>query len=463
MKANLVRNRTQDSYRICNAPQVVISNKLRKHNAYDPNKKYSLHYSNKRHHQLPHIVKFSGGRSSGMLLLTLLENNILNPERGDAIVFNNTSAEHPQTYLFAQECKRITEEKYNIPFFWIEFQTYEDSRQGEWTRLPTYRLINSQPFSAKNPEGFHWKGEVFEELLSFKGYVPNQFSRICTVNMKLETTRLFLSDWLAAKDSISRLGHYGDRSRMNYDEMHERHLKNGGGVPKEIYANKKSFLLTRPFVRPSQQYKNFSKATQKINNPVLESKIFGGNASFGDGKIEYVTFVGLRGDEPRRVKRVELRNASDIHVASYGGEYVYMPLSDMRITKEDVINFWQNQSWDLSLSYDSDLSNCIYCFLKGTKKLINIHKQMKNYKNSSLKGFGSTTGTPCDIGWWVKLEEKYGRNLQDEKRERKNEDVDFVGFFLSSNKLSYEVIARSKDDAGAISDMGSSLPCDCTD
>ncbi|WP_423907540.1 hypothetical protein [Candidatus Spongiihabitans sp.] len=38
----------------------------------------------------PHIVKFSGGRSSGMMLMELLKQETLKPERGDVIVFNNT-------------------------------------------------------------------------------------------------------------------------------------------------------------------------------------------------------------------------------------------------------------------------------------------------------------------------------------------------------------------------------------
>ena len=55
-------------------------------------------YRNPGHRALPHVVKFSGGRSSAMLLFCLLENRVLDAARGDVIVFNNTSAEHPDTY-----------------------------------------------------------------------------------------------------------------------------------------------------------------------------------------------------------------------------------------------------------------------------------------------------------------------------------------------------------------------------
>ena len=136
-------------------------------------------YRDPSHKELPHIVKYSGGLSSGLLLFTLLKNGLLDADRGDAIVFNNTSAEHPETYLFARRCMRECE-SYGVPFFWIEFQTYEDARKGEYTRVPSYRLTNDQPHSLDNEDGFHWRGEVFEELISWSGYVPNQFSRICT-------------------------------------------------------------------------------------------------------------------------------------------------------------------------------------------------------------------------------------------------------------------------------------------
>jgi hypothetical protein len=50
----------------------------------------------------------------GMMLMKLLKNNQLNPKRGDIIIFNNTSAEHPATYEFTRKIKKIAEEEYTI-------------------------------------------------------------------------------------------------------------------------------------------------------------------------------------------------------------------------------------------------------------------------------------------------------------------------------------------------------------
>ena len=142
-------------------PKITISRELETLKEYDPYRIHTFRYRAKRHRELPHVVKFSGGRSSGMLLFAMLENGFLRQERGDVVVFNNTSCEHPETYRFVAECKKRVEAA-GVPFFFVEFQTYEDARQGEWRRLPSYRLVNELPFSEDNPGGFRWRGEVFE-------------------------------------------------------------------------------------------------------------------------------------------------------------------------------------------------------------------------------------------------------------------------------------------------------------
>ena len=302
-----------------------------------------------------------------MLLFTLLENGILSGERGDVIIFNNTSCEHPYTYDFVRECKNASEH-YGIPFFMVEFQTYEDARSGEWTRLPAYRLVNDAPWSEENPSGFHWKGEVFEELMSWSGFVPNQFRRICTANMKLEATRHFLRDWLACEDKIPHLGHFGSVPRIDNRAMYARHVRNRGMVPEDIYIAKRTYAWNRPHFRPEQRYADFSEIWRPIENTGLMGKKLGNKAVFGEGGVEYVAFVGLRGDEALRVGRVKERNAGP-EASGYEGEHVYMPLADMHVAKEDVNAFWVRQGWDLALPRGSSLSNCVYCFLKGASNL----------------------------------------------------------------------------------------------
>ena len=445
-------------------PKLTIKSSPGRPKRYDASKTYSFRYEAKHHPDLPHVIKFSGGRSSGMLLFTLLENGFLRQERGDVVVFNNTSCEHPETYRFAAECKHRVESDYGIPFFFVQFQTYEDARQGEWRRLPTYRLVNERPYSKSNPDGFHWRGEVFEELLSHKAYVPSQFRRVCTASLKLEVTREFLRDWFASKDVIPRLGHGQNESLVDEETMYLRHVRSGGGVPEEVLLEKRAYVLGRPTGRPKQQYKQYSEPAAGFCNPHLQGRVFGRKAWFGDDGIEYVAFIGLRGDEQLRVARVKAR-ASDVHAnAGYEGEHVYMPLTKMHITKDDVNDFWDQQGWGLKLGPQTALSNCVYCFLKGVSNLELVHGAMEDRKKRKVRGFGSTVDTPCDLDWWAKMEKKYGRNLKREERERTNPDAnEFIGFFGGSSTFSYDVLASSKDGADLSEYADAILPCDCTD
>lgn len=442
-------------------PKLIVSKRLRKPpRHHDPAKEYQFRYRAKDHVNLPHIVKFSGGRSSGMLLFVLLENKILRPDRGDVIIFNNTSAEHPNTYRFVRNCMRASN-RYGIPFFWVEYQTYEDARNGEWTRLPTYRLVNDQPWSDDNPDGFHWRGEVFEELISYAGYVPNIFSRICTQGMKLETTRRFLADWLACKESIPRLGHYGNTPRMDDHTLYRRHKKNRGGVPVEIFLRKRKYSKNRPHIRPEQRYQDYSPAWKLFRNSVLDGRSYGDQAWFGKDGVEYVAFVGLRTDEGLRANRVLARNSGP-GSSGYVGEHVYLPLADMAIVRDDVNVFWAQQKWNLSLPSKGSLSNCVYCFLKGVANLRDVHERMYDAKEAIEDGFGPLRDTPSDIGWWMRMEKLYSRDLEAENRKITGDPESTTIGFFGTTGLTYRKLDESN---GRVLPQYSEsvLPCDCTE
>ena len=449
-------------------PRLAITKKREEQaGRYDPDRVYGFRYKSKRHPEFPHVVKFSGGRSSGMMLFTLLENGFLRQERGDVVVFNNTASEHPETYKFAAECKRRVETEYGVPFFFVQFQTYEDARQGEWRRLPSYRLVNEEPLSENNPDGFNWRGEAFEEVVSHKAYLPSQFRRVCTSSLKLEVTRQFLMDWFAGKPAIPRLGHGLKESQVDVDEMRARHLRNGGSVPKDVLEEKRAFVHGQPTSRPEQRYSDFSTPAGAFHNPALAGKVFGEKARFGKGGgIEYAAFIGLRGDERLRTARVEAR-ANDAHAnAGYEGEHVYMPLAGMGVTREDVNDFWESQDFDLNLPQNGALSNCVYCFLKGVGNLKAARDSMENLKaRGAVDGFGSIENTPCDVDWWVRMESEYGRDMDREKRERTSAKASrFIGFFGATSGFSYRTLRDRENSGDSLTRFSDSvLPCDCTE
>ncbi|MDE0611925.1 MAG: hypothetical protein OXH88_04435 [Gammaproteobacteria bacterium] len=427
-------------------------------------RQHTFSYDARGHEETPHVVKFSGGRTSGLLLFMLLDNGMLKPERGDVVVFNNTTAEHPETYKFVAQCKKLVEEKYKVPFFWVEFQTYEDARRGEWTRLPSYRMVHPYPYSKSEPYGYRSKGEAFEEMLSWSGYVPNQFQRTCTKNLKLETTKRFLQDWLSGQTGIARLGHYGESSRLKDDEMYARHKKHGGEVPKDIFLQKKAYVRSCPVFRPEQSFADYSSAAIVVPNGYSSHAHLGGNGFVEDGDAEYISFIGLRKDEMQRVARVRQRNLEDVESDDHAGEYIYMPLSSMGIEKKDVDAFWVRQKWGLQLSEDTSLSNCVYCFLKGAGGLQKVHAELSN-GHSGVSKNGALAHSPSDIRWWMQMESRYGRNIMAEGRKIRNKKkINIIGFFGNSNNFSYQLLAKNGEGKADISPyLDTVLPCDCTD
>ena len=141
---------------------------------------------------------------------------------------------------------------------------------------------------------------------------------------------------------------------------------------------------------------------------------------------------------------------------------MYMPLEDMHVAAFDVNEFWSRQKWGLSLPPDSGLSNCVYCFLKGGATLRRVHREMAvATSQEGPPGYGSLSGTPCDVAWWQRMEKEYGRNLVAEQREVKS-DHDFLGFFGAGSRFTYGLLAEA-DEAALAEFDDSLLPCDCTD
>ena len=101
--------------------------------------------------------------------------------------------------------------------------------------------------------------------------------------MKLEATRLFLKDWLASKETIPRLGHYGKGSRIDSDTLYQCHCRNGGAVPEDILLRKRAYALARPHVRSEQRYADSSRAWRAFENRALKGKAYGEKAWFGEG------------------------------------------------------------------------------------------------------------------------------------------------------------------------------------
>ena len=412
-------------------------------------------YRDPRHEQLPHIVRFSGGRSSAAMTFLLADAGILRPERGDLVLFANTSAEHPGTYAFASACKRRFERKYGIPFLWYEFCTVEDAWRGSYRRKLSYRLVDAVPVEQDAERGYRSKGEVFEELLSFQGMLPTPMSRSCTSKLKLYPQHLLLAEWLGSSDGPAHDGHHADRAFLTAEAAVRLYRKNRGSASEESYRERVACMIGRPPARPAQRWSDFtspsactSTAREWAQDRPRLVGLWGRNAA------QFVTLLGLRADEPGRVRRVMSRSfyAEDARRPGCSvrtqppGERPYFPLFDADVGAEEVREYWNRQDFDLSCP--SHAGNCVFCFMKGTVQLAQASQAADPLREQ---------GQPSDIRWWAAMERKYRR----EAPKRGGEGVTRFGF-LGVSGPTYEQLATG-DPGRRTRFSGGEPACDCTD
>ncbi len=428
---------------------------------------------------IPRVVSFSGGRTSAMMLLQLLKKDELKQWRGDCVVFNNTSAEHSATYAFVSRIKKITEEKYNIPFFMTEFCTYEaKTNKGGYTRRITYKLVNDLPYCKHNNiHGYKFKGEVFEESISQTGVLPSTFQRNCTINMKILTTNNFLIDWMASKTYIDQQGEFSKVSNISDADIVKKHRIYNGELSDAVIIDKKTFVRSCQAFRPKQFFKDFTNADINYNNPYLKEKTTDGRVSiFGKDAIKYHNYIGIRFDEKHRAIKIRKRIKDAKTNLSRSGknkissaktqppfENANMPMIKAKINKQKVIDFWKNPArskYDLDLPYDGMLSNCVHCMLKGKSK-----NQLISKKAQAIALDNTNALTPNSIKWWARIEQKYSRKvIKSDKNEYTN-----IGFFGASKAYVYqtwvdELGETNEEDLIKLSEEDSwNMDCNCTD
>ena len=87
------------------------------------------------------------------------------------------------------------------------------------------------------------------------------------------------------------------------------------------------------------------------------------------GKKNYLEWLGMRIDEPKRIKNTEdqldmFQKRKKLPERLQRIRYL-AEISDF--TKEDVIDWWGDQNFDLEI--DEHLGNCVFCYKKSTKKV----------------------------------------------------------------------------------------------
>lgn len=127
-------------------------------------------------------VSFSGGRTSGMMLIGLIQEYGPIPDNG-RVLFQNTSREADETYEFIQRVSDFCDQE----VIWLEF--FQEKKYK-----PGFRVVDIN--TAKRD------GSVFKNAMAYQGdWLPNMHRRWCTKNMKRLTMYRYMKSIGAKKFS----------------------------------------------------------------------------------------------------------------------------------------------------------------------------------------------------------------------------------------------------------------------
>lgn len=140
---------------------------------------------------MENICNFSGGRSSAYMINFVPKNT--------KFIFCNTSKETPETYEFIKEC---------INYFKIDLIVLE---------------YKPKSFKITDINKCKKNGEIFEDLINYKKFMPNVVTRFCTTDMKINVTKRFLKS-INIKNYINYLGIRADEPQR-YSKIISRNTK----------------------------------------------------------------------------------------------------------------------------------------------------------------------------------------------------------------------------------------------
>jgi len=116
----------------------------------------------------PFAVSFSGGRTSGYMLLRILQAYGGKLPADSIVLFANTGLEEEATLRFVQTCS----ERWMVPIIWVEYRPKVNGKKQ-------YAVVNFESASRN--------GEPFEAVIRDRNYLPNPVTRFCTAEMKIRS------------------------------------------------------------------------------------------------------------------------------------------------------------------------------------------------------------------------------------------------------------------------------------
>ena len=129
-----------------------------------------------------HILHVSGGRTSGYLLRHILDAHGGQLPPHARAIFTNTGKEREETLVFLREIGR----RWNVEITWLEYDYRKHApggrggdRQKNWFRVVDFDTASRQ-------------GEPFAALIRSRRMLPNAVTRLCTEELKINTTARYV-------------------------------------------------------------------------------------------------------------------------------------------------------------------------------------------------------------------------------------------------------------------------------
>lgn len=159
---------------------------------------------------LPAVVSFSGGRTSGFMLFHILEAFGGQPE-DLKVCFQNTGLEHAATYDFVKECGK----RWGVNITWLEYFVNDDDAHD-------VKVVDFDSVSRK--------GEPFTALIKKKGSLPTPVNRTCTSNLKMRTMDRWVRQFPGFCDG------YTNAIGLRYDEPRRATRMKADNSREEVYC-----------------------------------------------------------------------------------------------------------------------------------------------------------------------------------------------------------------------------------
>lgn len=159
----------------------------------------------------------------------------------------------------------------------------------------------------------------------------------------------------------------------------ETNPEHGKGVTAKVVDFKTASRKGEPFEAMIAKHGIPNKALPHCTRELKSYAIRAYARSIGWKKTQYVTAIGYRVDEPKRVKWA--------HAAKE--RLIYPLVSDFPVNKQYIDSFWAAQGFSLNLQPHQ--GNCDMCWKKSKRKLFTLLSEKAEAGD-----------------WWERMEEKYG-------------------------------------------------------